>query len=182
MAKVFRFLSLRKEGLRYLFLYESKGDHIIRQMKWLLLLAIYAGCAGDGSTLGPDGTLASDDVVDGMDGDEVELPPTDITLAQISEQIFSQSCAFNGCHGGGTPAANMSLEAEFVAAEIIGVASTQLADFKRVDPGNAEGSYLLKKVRGDSDIVSGQMPLGGVLSDEQIEMIREWIAGGAPIE
>lgn len=155
---------------------------MMRQMKWLLLLSVYAGCAGDGSTLGPDGTLASDDVVDGMDGDEVELPPTDITLAQISEHIFSRSCAFNGCHGGGAPAANMSLEAEFVAAEIIGVASTQLADFKRVDPGNAEGSYLLKKVRGDSDIVSSQMPLGGVLSDDQIEMIREWIAGGAPIE
>ena len=182
MAKVFRLLSLRKEGMRHPYLYESKGDHVIRQMKWLLLLAIYAGCAGDGSTLGPDGTLASDDVVDGMDGNELELPPTDITLAQISEQIFSQSCALNGCHGGGSPAANMSLEAEFVAAEIIGVASTQLADFKRVDPGNVEGSYLLKKVRGDSDIANSQMPLGSVLPDEQIEMIREWIAGGAPIE
>ena len=153
---------------------------MIRQIKWLLLLAIYAGCAGDGSTLGPDGTLAGDEVVDGVDGGEMEFPPTDITLAQISEQIFSKSCA--NCHGGGAPAANLSLEAESVAAEIIGVASTQLADLKRVDPGNPEGSYLLKKLRGDSDIVKGQMPLGGVLPDEQIEMIREWIAGGAPIE
>ncbi len=76
----------------------------------------------------------------------------------------------------------MSLEAESVAAEIIGVTSTQLADLKRVDPGNPEGSYLLKKLRGDSDILKGQMPLDGVLPDEQIEMIREWIAGGAPIE
>ncbi|HIG56833.1 MAG TPA: hypothetical protein EYQ18_23180 [Candidatus Handelsmanbacteria bacterium] len=153
---------------------------MIRQMKWLLLLAIYAGCAGDGSTLGPDGTPAGDEVVDGMDGGEVEFPPTDISLAQISEQIFSKSCA--SCHGGGAPAANMSLEAESVAAEIIGVTSTQLADLKRVDPGNPEGSYLLKKLRGDSDILKGQMPLDGVLPDEQIEMIREWIAGGAPIE
>ena len=152
----------------------------MRQMKWLLLLSVYAGCAGDGSTLGPDGTPAGDEVVDGMDGGEVEFPPTDITLAQISEQIFSQSCA--SCHGGGAPAANMSLEAESVAAEIIGVTSTQLADLKRVDPGNPEGSYLLKKLRGDSDIVKDQMPSGGVLPDEQIEMIREWIAGGAPIE
>ena len=155
---------------------------MMRQMKWLLLLAIYAGCAGDGSTLGPDGTLANDERVDSIDGGEVELPSTDITLVQISDQIFSQSCAFNGCHGGGAPAANMSLEVESVAAEIIGVASTQLANLKRVDPGNPEGSYLLKKLRGDSDILNSQMPLGSVLSDEQIEMIREWIAGGAPIE
>ena len=155
---------------------------MVRQMNWLLLLSVYAGCAGDGSTLGPDGKLANDERVDSMDGGEVELPSTDITLVQISDQIFSQSCAFNGCHGGGAPAANMSLEAESVAAEIIGVASTQLANLKRVDPGNPEGSYLLKKLRGDSDIVNSQMPLGSVLSDEQIEMIREWIAGGAPIE
>ena len=156
----------------------------MRQIKWLLLLAVYAGCAGDGTTLGPDGKPAGDEVVDGdgMDDVEVQLPATDITLTQISEQIFAQSCAFTGCHGGGAPAANMSLEAEFVATEILGVASVQLADFKRVDPGNPEGSYLLKKVRGDSDIANSQMPVGGVLSDEQIEMIREWIAGGAPIE
>ena len=55
-------------------------------------------------------------------------------------------------------------------------------NLKRVDPGYPEGSYLLKKLRGDSDILNSQMPLGSVLSDEQIEMIREWIAGGAPIE
>ena len=63
---------------------------MMRQMKWLLLLSVYAGCAGDGSTLGPDGTLANDERVDGMDGGEVELPSTDITLVQISDQIFSQ--------------------------------------------------------------------------------------------
>ena len=154
----------------------------MRQMKWFILLFVYAGCAGDGSTLGPDGRLVNDERVDSMDGGEVNLPSTDITLVQISDEIFSQSCAFNGCHGGGAPAANMSLEAESVAAEIIGVASTQLANLKRVDPGNPEGSYLLKKLRGDSDIVNSQMPLGNVLSGEQIEMIREWIAGGAPLE
>lgn len=153
---------------------------MVRQMKWLLLLVIYAGCAGDGSTLGPDGKPAGDEMVDGPD--EVVLPPTDITLTQISEQIFAQNCAFVGCHAGGSPQANMSLEADFVGGEIIGVASSQRPELKRIDPGNPDGSYLLMKLRGADGIINQQMPVGGRLSDAQIEMIREWIAGGAPIE
>ena len=76
----------------------------------------------------------------------------------------------------------MSLEADFVAGELIGVASNQVPDLKRVDPGNPDGSYLLMKVRGTEGIANSQMPLGGTLTDAQIEMIREWIAGGAPLK
>ena len=140
-----------------------------RLMQLLLLALVAAGCAGDGSTLGPDGK-------------EVELPTTDITLTQISEQIFAVSCAFSGCHGGGAPAANMSLEADFVAGEIIDIASSERPELKRIDPGNPDSSYLLMKLRADDGILFSQMPLGGILTDEQIEMIREWIAGGAPLE
>ena len=123
-------------------------------------------------------------VDDGMDGaEEVELPMTDITLAQISEQILAPNCAFSGCHGGGSLPANLSLEADFVAGEIIGIASTERPEFKRIDPGNPDDSYLLMKLRGDSRITGGQMPLGGgTLPAELLEMIREWIAGGAPLE
>ena len=157
-----------------------------RLMQLLLLALIAAGCAGDGSTLGPDGKPAGDEpmVDDGMDGaEEVELPMTDITLAQISEQILAPNCAFSGCHGGGSLPANLSLEADFVAGEIIGIASTERPEFKRIDPGNPDDSYLLMKLRGDSRITGGQMPLdGGTLSAELLEMIREWIAGGAPLE
>lgn len=161
-------------------------------MKWLLFLAVCAGCAGDGSTLGPDGRPASDEVVeddggndvdDPGDAGDVDAPTTEITLAQISGQIFAPNCAFSGCHGGGSPQANMSLEAEFVAGEIIGIASTERPEFKRIDPGNPDDSYLLMKLRGDSRITGGQMPLGGgTLPAELLEMVREWIAGGAPIE
>ena len=151
-----------------------------RLMKGLLLLAICAGCSGDGSTLGPDGRPVDGDS-DANGADDSDAPTTDITLAQISEQIFALKCV--GCHGGGSPSANMSLESGVVAAEIINVASSQNSDIKRVDPGNPDGSYLLIKLRADEDMVSQQMPLGGgALSDEQIEMVRKWIAGGAPVE
>ena len=38
------------------------------------------------------------------------------------------------------------------------------------------------KVRGDDGIVSQQMPPGLSLPAEQVEVIRAWIAAGAPTE
>ena len=139
----------------------------------LLTAFVVAGCSGDGTTLGPDGR---------PDSGAPEFPPTDITLGQITTEIFAVSCAFTGCHAGGSPSGNLSLEADFVAGELIGVASNQVPDLKRVDPGNPDGSYLLMKVRGTEGIANSQMPLGGTLTDAQSEMIREWIAGGAPLK
>ena len=140
---------------------------LLRLMRRSLLLVatlLWTGCGGDDSTLGPDGT----------DG---EGTLTEATLAQVSG-VFSVSCALSGCHSGGEPAADMSLEGDF-AARIVGVASGQRPDLKLVDPGNPDDSYLLIKVRGGDEIVSQQMPPGKVLPAEQVEIIRAWIASGA---
>ena len=140
---------------------------LLRLMRRSLLLVaalLWTGCGGDDSTLGPDGT----------DGEGTR---TEATLAQVNE-VFSVSCALSGCHSGGEPKADLSLEGDF-AARIIGVASGQRPDLKLVDPGNPDDSYLLIKVRGDDEIVSQQMPPGGTLPAEQVEIIRAWIASGA---
>ena len=156
----------------------------------LFVAATLAGCAGDGTSLGPDGRpVAANGDTDGdangnENGDENgdgdgETPK--VTLAQLSMEIFTPSCTFSGCHGGSFVSANMSLEADRIAGEIIGVASSG-SDLNRIEPGDPEASFLLKRVRGDSD-VSSQMPLNRTpLTAEQIEMIRAWIAAGAPIE
>ena len=138
-------------------------------MQCMLLVAalLWAGCGGDDSTVGPDEA----------DG---EGTLTEATLAQVSE-VFAVSCALSGCHSGGEPQAGLSLEGDF-AARIVGVTSGQRPDFKLVDPGNPDGSYLLIKVRGDDEIVSQQMPPGAPLPAEQVEIIRAWIAAGAPTE
>ena len=131
----------------------------------LLVAALsWGGCGGEDSTVGPDGS----------DG-EGQL--TEATLAQVSE-VFAVSCAISGCHSGGDPAADLSLEGDF-AASIVGVDSGQRPDFKLVDPGNPDGSYLLIKVRGGDEIVSQRMPPGNPLPAEQVEIIRAWIASGA---
>ena len=53
----------------------------------------------------------------------------------------------------------------------------------RVDPGNPDDSYLIIKLEGGDRIADGtaRMPLGRTpLTPEQIAVVREWIASGAP--
>jgi hypothetical protein len=155
----------------------------------LCVAATLAGCSGDGSSLGPDGRpLAADNDANGDENGDAngeengDGGAAKVTLAVLSMEIFTPNCTFSGCHGGGSfLSANMSLEADRIADEIIGVASSG-SNLNRIEPGNPEASYLLKKVRGDSD-ASSQMPLNRTpLSAAQIEMIRAWIEAGAPIE
>ena len=140
---------------------------LLRLMRLSLLLTgalLWAGCGGEDSTVGPDGS----------DG-EGQL--TEATLAQVSE-VFAVSCTISGCHSGGDPAGDLSLEGDF-AGRLVGVDSGQRPDLKLVDPGNPDKSYLLIKVRGDDEMVSQRMPPGNPLPAEQVEIIRAWIASGA---
>lgn len=156
--------------------------------KWVFFCILIAGlgfmgCSGDGSTLGPDGTPATTSAEGGNTNpppDTSGTAPPAITLAQLSQEIFTPRCARSGCHSGASPAAGMSLAVDRIAGQIINVSSS--TGMKRIDPGNPEGSYLLKKLRGDADINGSQMPLtGGLLTAEQIEKIRAWIEAGAPL-
>ena len=139
----------------------------ITQYMLLVAALLWVSCGGDDSTVGPDENA-------------VEGSRTEATLAEVGE-VFAVSCAFSGCHSGGEPAAGLSLEGDF-AGRIVGVASEQRSGFKLVDPGNPNKSYLLMKVRGNDEIISQQMPPGAPLSAEQVEIIRAWIAVGAPTE
>ena len=136
----------------------------ITQCMLLVAVLLWAGCGGEDSTVGPGGS----------DGEGIL---TEASLAQVSE-VFAVSCTTSGCHSGGDPAGDLSLEGDF-AARIVGVDSGQRPDFKLVDPGNPDKSYLLIKVRGDDEIISQQMPPGNPLPAEQVEIIRAWIASGA---
>ncbi|MCK5378504.1 MAG: CHRD domain-containing protein [Acidobacteria bacterium] len=105
----------------------------------------------------------------------------DATLSRVQAMIFTQSCAFSGCHAGGSPAQGMNLEAGQAFANIVGVASHEQPDLNRIEPGSPETSYLYLKVTGDSSITGSRMPLGGAaLGAEEIELLRDWIVRGAP--
>lgn len=51
----------------------------------------------------------------------------------------------------------------------------------RVVPRDPDGSYLIHKLEGRSGIIGDRMPLGGSsLAQTDIDVIRTWIAQGAP--
>lgn len=105
------------------------------------------------------------------------------TLASIQSNILSQRCAVAGCHvpGGLAPMPLRNADESF--ANLVNVASVQIPNLDRVEPGDPDNSYLIRKLEGAAGIVGTRMPQGGpFLSAEQIGVIREWIQNGAERE
>lgn len=92
------------------------------------------------------------------------------------QPIFTASC---GCHGGGAPSAGLSLAEGAAYAGLVGVASSQEPGTLRVAAGDPGASWLVAKLEGTAS-VGGQMPVDGALGAAQIDVIKEWIAAGAP--
>jgi hypothetical protein len=62
---------------------------------------------------------------------------------------------------------------------LVGVSSAQEPAFQRVEPFDANDSYLIRKLEGRIS-VGGRMPLGGTpLPQADINVIRQWITDGA---
>lgn len=102
------------------------------------------------------------------------------TFSFIQDNVFTPSCAVSGCHAGPSPAAGQDLSAGEAFANIVGIPSGQVPALQRVNPGNADDSYIVRKLEGGPAIVNNQMPLGQPpLSSELIEAVRSWIDAGA---
>ena len=111
--------------------------------------------------------------------DEPELPP-DATLTNIQKNIFNLNCALSGCHAGSSPAQGQNLSEGQAFSNIVNVSSNEVPGLLRVNPQNPDQSYLVLKIEGDPSIVGSRMPLGRTpLSQEQINLIRQWISEGA---
>lgn len=103
------------------------------------------------------------------------------TFGSIQTEIFSQSCAFSGCHGRGSKNAGLNLDPSSgdVYANLVGADASEVS-LKRVAAGDPENSYLLKKLEG-KDIQEARMPqTGEKLSSCRIQAVRDWIVSGAP--
>ena len=106
---------------------------------------------------------------------------TEATLSNIQATIFTLNCAVSGCHAGSNPQQGQDLSAGQSFSNIVGVRSMERPDLFRIAPGDPDNSYLVQKIMGAPDIVGARMPLGRApLSAEQINLIREWVAEGAP--
>jgi hypothetical protein len=116
-----------------------------------------------------------------LDGEAPTPPAPTVTLTQLQTTIFTPICS--GCHtgGGGSLPSSMNLSnAAATFAATVGVASTQQPALQRVNPGNPDDSYLVRKIEGAAGISGGRMPLGGApLDPTLIANVRAWIAAGA---
>jgi hypothetical protein len=120
-------------------------------------------------------------LVVGCDSDS-PTEPEGPTLAEVQAQVFTPSCASSGCHAGPDAPEGLDLTAGSAYANTVGVSSSQVSDIMRVEPGEPAESYLFIKITGGDRMAPGtfQMPIGVELSDEQIDLVEDWIEGGAP--
>jgi len=106
--------------------------------------------------------------------------------------IFNNSCAFSACHNTENPASGLDLsgDANSIYEQLINQKpKNEVAVAKNhllVKPGDPARSFLYRKVNydlhNDSKLTEGEfqnMPTGGALLKEEIELIRQWILFGA---
>ncbi len=97
---------------------------------------------------------------------------TQVDYASEIQSIFNASC--NSCHNAGQNSFNSSSYAAVMAS----TSPSNRYNSKHVLPGNADGSPLVDKIE-PSPQFGGQMPVGGSLSQDQINKIKAWINEGA---
>jgi len=108
---------------------------------------------------------------------------TPVTLSQIQAQVFTPICSI--CHSGPTsnvlPSGMNLTSAANSHAALVDVASLQvMGSIDRVEPGDPDNSYLIRKLEGSPGIDFARMPQGGPFLDQPtIDMIRQWISDGA---
>jgi len=104
--------------------------------------------------------------------DDDEPPPEDVEFEDV-EPIFA-ICA--GCHDGATIGGTAfdTLSPDSWDATPAG----QNTAFLLVDKNNPADSYILLKI-SDAPPEGQQMPLGGELDPDDIDLIQAWIEGGA---
>ena len=110
------------------------------------------------------------------------VPPANaaISFSADVQPIFTRSCARSGCHAGAVLSQGLSLEEGKSYDLLVGVPSAEDPSLARVEPGDSDLSYLIKKIEGTG--LGDRMPADGppYLPDGEIQLIRDWIDQGAP--
>lgn len=134
----------------------------------LALAAALAACApGSGEGLSVSGRPLGE-------GGDVPLAAT---LESIQVNVFDASCTV--CHAGAAAPLGLRLDAGNSFTNLVGVPSAQVGSLLRVNPGDPDASYLIRKLEGTAS--EGQlMPLGGPrIPQATIDFVRQWISDGA---
>ncbi len=111
----------------------------------------------------------------------------DVRAASVCDaptQVFAERCT--GCHSPG-PAeyANLDLTSPGVAKRVTGTKATCAGEILVV-AGEPDASYLFTKLVEPAPPCGSQMPLNGMLSDDDLSCVQSWIVGlgngGPPVD
>lgn len=114
-----------------------------------------------------------------ISAEDVDVIPA-ANLADLQLKIFKPVCS--GCHlglGNTLPGIMDFTSKEATYMSLVNTVSLQNPELLRVEPGNPDNSYLVRKIEGTQSVGS-RMPFRGTsLTDEQIMAVRDWISAGA---
>lgn len=138
----------------------------------LCAIAVW-GCAGDGPPPQPTPTPGPS-----------QTPGDGLTIDVVQSRIFSISCLTSGCHNAADRAGNLILESGLSWSNLVNVEpDNQLAAQSgslRVRPFDPATSFLVAKLEGPPSGQGSRMPQGGpFLSDNDVDLVRQWILDGA---
>jgi cytochrome c5 len=135
------------------------------------VVLISACSAGSGEGLDENGRPIGD-----SDGGNDGTTP-EAAFAQIQSNVFDTACVT--CHAGAGAPLGLRLDAANSFGLLVGVPSMQVPTLLRVEPGDADTSYLVQKLEGTAS-VGARMPLGApAIPPDDIALIRQWITDGA---
>lgn len=101
------------------------------------------------------------------------------TFSAIVSEFFVPLCA--DCHAGTSAPRGLDLSSEDVYEELVGAPSTQRPGMELVARGAPDASYLIVKLEAAAGMTGRQMPRNRPpRPSEEIAVLRQWIAEGAP--
>lgn len=118
----------------------------------------------------------------------IEPPPRFVaiepTLRSIEDSLFQTTCTTSMCHNSTSRASRLNLSRGTSFTNLVNTPSIQDSTVFRVFPGKPDSSYLVWKLEGHPDMKGRLMPICAsevqCLDSRVINVIREWIANGAP--
>lgn len=117
-------------------------------------------------------------------GSSDDVPPGELSHAADIQPIWTASCTGSSCHDSDGPQAGLDLQTDGVRDRLCSTNSTTQPSLRLVDCEGLdyEASWLWSKVTGDGLEAPGAgtlMPVGGMLTGDEIATIEAWIEGGA---
>lgn len=153
-----------------------------RRLGLALFVALVGGCPQSDDDTAASTTGESTAAGSSEESSSSTGAPT-VDYATMVQPIWNTACTCHLMGPSGTMTATvLTLNAEVSYANLVDVPSEEAMGMVRIAPGDLQSSYLWHKLQGTQIEAGGSgsaMPQIGMLTDEQLQAIQDWIMQGA---